>query len=440
MKEDVIIVLNEREPLKATRAGELEAECLARGFSAIRQKPTREIMDVLLQRRPRLLVLDYLLGDVGTALDLMHKLQKQGEQQSTKCILWTDEPSVSVAVSALKLGALDFIEISGARAVQRALDAVTSALSRAVGKEDIPQASPAQSTNAELIYVDPVSRASHAQATSAANRNCPLVIVHGAKGIGRNSLGRYIHETRQYSGALHEIDFDLWDGASSDIFGSKKTQRKLALIEYGATVILDHLNQESGEILEAAEEFLNNRFPAQHYPMLIIGTSCIETVRAWQRLTEAEVIEIPSLEQRGKDLLPLLQQLCNQAAAWGFSHKLELNPKLLDEILKRSWPGNIRQLKAAVLEGLTTPLETKTAAGRKKGTSDASISQEKLWEAIWLAADRWERYQVSEKTFVEPVIVRRVMASTGGNTRIAAARLGTSIAQIKKTLGVAADG
>ena len=128
MREDVCITLNEREPLKAQLAEELEFQLEKRRLSCKRLNHTDCSPDVILERGPRVVVCDYLLGEVSTALDLLTMLQKPAPPPETRVIVWTDEPSVNVAVGAMKLGAYDYLELSVNSSLDKVLQAIESCL------------------------------------------------------------------------------------------------------------------------------------------------------------------------------------------------------------------------------------------------------------------------------------------------------------------------
>ncbi|HQH28147.1 MAG TPA: hypothetical protein PLP17_12175, partial [Oligoflexia bacterium] len=128
IREDVLIVLNEREPLKHQMAAELELLLRAKHLAAQRLDLRPGVLETITKRTPCVLVLDYLLGDFGTALDILPALRAANSETQTRVILWTDEPSVYAAVEALKLGAVDYIKIDSSRSIQLVLQAIEKCL------------------------------------------------------------------------------------------------------------------------------------------------------------------------------------------------------------------------------------------------------------------------------------------------------------------------
>ncbi|RIL08412.1 MAG: hypothetical protein DCC75_09015, partial [Proteobacteria bacterium] len=71
MREPVTIVLNEREANKARAAEVLQRTLQDLGITASRLEIDEHIEDTILKKAPRVLVLDYLLGDYSTGLDVL---------------------------------------------------------------------------------------------------------------------------------------------------------------------------------------------------------------------------------------------------------------------------------------------------------------------------------------------------------------------------------
>ena len=131
MRERVCIVLNERESTKEKAANSLEEKLREADITASRIEIDKHIVDVICERYPEVLVLDYLIGDYSTGLDIQAAVnaKKVGEHVSKpKIVFLTDEPSVPVAVEALKNGAVEYIELDNPQAVQNTARVVAELL------------------------------------------------------------------------------------------------------------------------------------------------------------------------------------------------------------------------------------------------------------------------------------------------------------------------
>ncbi|MCB0346514.1 MAG: sigma 54-interacting transcriptional regulator, partial [Bdellovibrionales bacterium] len=362
MRDDVCIVLNEHEPQKTEMAEALTKELNNRGLSCARLKPTADLVAIIRERSPRILVLDYLIGDIATALDILPELRDDEAQSDTSIILWTDEPSTAVAVSAMKLGAADYIPFGVIDDLPKVVGAIETELSA-----NSKKLRSSRSTKSSGEIVDPIAQsesflASLRQAESAAAREASSVIIQGPIGSGRSTVARFIHGERRHGGQLIEIDCDVWLGQAADICGSRLQSVKVPMLSYSTTLILDHVEFESGEILNALHEMKDAIWTGAQNdpPMLIAATTCAETALAWSRLLDADVIKIDSLNERGQDFWPLVQQFHKESRALVSSTGCNLSAPLVQAMAELTWPGNVKQLRAVMYEVVTGPLDPET--------------------------------------------------------------------------------
>ena len=92
MREKVCLVLNEREPAKAKAAALLETHLNHLGISVARLAVNAGIAKAILARPPQIVVIDYLLGDYSTGLDVMASVRAgAGEQTPSFVFLLTNQ-------------------------------------------------------------------------------------------------------------------------------------------------------------------------------------------------------------------------------------------------------------------------------------------------------------------------------------------------------------
>ena len=60
------------------------------------------------------------------------------------------------------------------------------------------------------------------------------------------------------------------------------------------------------------------------------------------------VIEVPSLRERGEDIILLAEHFLREYAVRYEKHGLRFNGKTLDKLMRYNWPGNVRELQHAV--------------------------------------------------------------------------------------------
>ena len=425
MREDVCILLNEREPVKRQLATELQEQCALRRLAAERLTPSDNLAKLILQRQPRVLVLDYVLAEVTTALDLLTELRDSARSELPEVILWTDEPSVSVAVEAMKLGAHDYIELRATSSLEKVLRAIESAMQSQSGEQL------GRNKITRRAFETPVSESRSFTrclelASGAARSAKDIIVLLGPAGVGRNTVGQYIHNARHRPGSYIDLDLDTWPRDVRVLTGDDRDPTHSALLAYGATVMLDHVEYDTGEVLEAINNSKRHvwRELREERPLLVVGTGDSETARAWQRLTEAQLIEIPSLAEREEDFWPLIQFFVTAARPLLGIARLKLSSHVLKELSKMGWPGNVRQLRGVIVEALA-------ATSMEKGTdsqgSSSPKNEEKFLETVNYLKSRYEDFLTEKPHTPDALAARIALDKSLGNFRIAAARLGTGV-------------
>lgn len=435
MRDDVCIVLNEHEPQKTEMAEALTEELNDRGLSCARLKPSADLVSIIRERSPRILVLDYLIGDVATALDILPELRDPDKHSETSIILWTDEPSTAVAVSAMKLGAADYIPFGLIDDLPKVIGAIERELSANPSK-----IKKRKSSRSAQLFQEPIAQSdsfieSLRQAESAAARGAHAIVIDGPIGSGRSTLARYIHAKRKRGGQLIEIDSDVWLGDASDICGSRLQSVKVPMLSYSTTLVIDHVEFDPGELLDSIHEMKDSIWCSDQddEPMLVSATTCSDTARAWSRLLDAVTIKIDKLNDRSADFWPLVQQFHKDASSLVSSTACNLSAPLVQAMSELDWPGNVKQLRAVMFEVVTSPLDLESF-GDALESEELSKNEAAVFAAIKQAKDRWERYRMLTPFVPEAFVARNALRASAGNFRIAAARLGTGVAQLRKAL------
>lgn len=203
--------------------------------------------------------------------------------------------------------------------------------------------------------------------------------------------------------------------------------------------MLEHAEFDDGSLLEmfAGRELVSLNRENSSPASLVIGTSSESLASAWARSTSAEVIELPSLEDRKDDLLPLLQLLDRESMTYGKERELAYSDAFLEALLALSWPGNIKELRAVMLEYFTTPQTStsskysRTSTSLPHGLSEHAATQ---INSIMELKLRWERFNKRHYALPEPYAAMHALEACNGDFRAAAALLGTGVLQLRKSL------
>lgn len=155
----------------------------------------------------------------------------------------------------------------------------------------------------------------------------------------------------------------------------------------------------------------------------------------------AVTIELPPLRDRPEDIGPLslsfLEQLGYPAA------ETALDDALLEQLQRRPWYGNVRELRNAVEHAAVI------ARGRRLDLSDFPLPQDSAGAAETLTdavVETWTRHELEQPSdsprslyerfleATEPALLRTVLQQTGGNRAAAAERLGLHRATLRERM------
>lgn len=348
MSERVTIVLNEREPAKASAAQELERRLLAEGITSSRLQIDDELVPVLLRRKPQVLVLDYLLGDHTSGLDVLHSIKSDLRGKDIQVVFLTDEPSVAVAVEALRSGAHHYIELDRANALTKVIDEVKVLLERAeapaVSQVDGPQGFP------QLVASDPRAVQLHNDIRSAIVARAFPVVLLGAAGSGLSTLARAAALEVSPRTPIEELDLSREPHPTALLV---ERLRYFSTSPVTPVVIIEHLEDDDGQLrhgLSQHDASTYGKFP------LILTTTSEGDARCWTRAHHGTVIQVPALHERRQDIAPLAQRFAKEAVellrAHGCGRTTPFATELLSEIAAWEWPGNIRQLRSAIISSI----------------------------------------------------------------------------------------
>ncbi len=368
-----------------------------------------------------------------------------GTRPDLPVIVVTGQASLESAVSALRVGAYDFLTkpfepkllaLTVERALQhRGLQEELGRLREAAAKGvSLGEGIVGQSQAMRRAY-DVIGRISSSDAT---------VLIHGETGTGKELVARAIHQSSgRRKGPFVAINCAAVPEAllESELFGhargaftSAHADRTGLLVQAsGGTLFLD----EIGELpLEMQPKLLR---ALQERTVRPVGSNLevpfdARLISATNRDLDAEVaakrfredlyyrinvvtVEIPPLRERAGDVLLLAQYFLQRGASNGGKAPLPLSPSAAEKLMAYAWPGNVRELENC--------MERAMALARFD-----QITVEDLPEKV--RAYRSDRFMVSadDPTAVvsleqlERQYIQQVLRLVGGNKSRAAELLG----------------
>ncbi len=316
---------------------------------------------------------DLILSDVvmpgKDGLTLLQELKASGLK--TPVVLISGQANVEMAVRAVKLGALDFLEkpistdkllvtVENALRLAR-LEEENRELRHRLGKHELVGSGPAmQRLLAQIHRVSP-----------GETRVCIL----GETGTGKELAARAIHE----KSARRDAPFITLNCAAvplelieSELFGHEKgaftgaAARHAGKFEQaeGGTLFLDEIGDMplsmQAKLLRVLEEGEVERVGGDR-PIKVNVRVLVATHRNLEELVRQNAFRrdlfhriyvfpliLPSLRERPEDFPDLAAHFARQVAALNGWKVKEFSPDSIEELKKYAWPGNVRELRNVV--------------------------------------------------------------------------------------------
>ncbi|MCO6432194.1 MAG: hypothetical protein J5J00_15155 [Deltaproteobacteria bacterium] len=421
MREPVVIVLNEREPAKMRAAEDLQAALSQYGITASRIEITEDIIELLKSRHPKVLVLDYLLGDYSTGPDIMTAFETVKQERRPRVFYLTDEPSVQVAVNALRMGALNYYELDSADSIKRLAAEIDHTLRE--GKAS-PKRTPLPALSLdELVAQSAQSRKLIEQAKAIITRGAPIIVVKGPCGSGISTVARAIERSSNSSAFRLIADMRFNSSSIEELIGLYL--RKGAHLSLGENLFLiaEYADQDGGELLDCVYRNLSRLWPdnraSSSGSRLVICTADEETAQAWKRMTRAELLCVAPLKERSEDIAPLVQRFAKEAEDLIGKKIKPLPSDVIEWLSSLEWKANVRELRSCVLDALLSSVY-----------SDTPIRQ--LLEESRCFAEGC--FSEDAALTVDPLIAAAMLEKNGWSYRVAAAKLGISINALYSSL------
>ncbi len=356
-----ILIVDDEEDIRELVAGILEDE----GHGARMARNSDEALGAIEARRPQLILLDiWLQGSKLDGLQLLEAIKKQNP--TVPVVMISGHGNIETAVTAIKLGAYDFIEkpFKADRLIlvaERALE--TSRLKREVNElksrggaaNRMIGSSPAVINLGRII-----ERLGHANSR---------VLISGGAGSGKELAARLIHEhSSRAQGPFVVINAPAMspEGMEAELFGVEAATdqpRRIGALEeaHGGTLYLDEVadmpRETQAKILRVLVDQNFQRVGGSSrvsVDVRIISSTSRDLAEAitdgrfredlFHRLSVVP-IRVPSLAERREDIPELVQYFLEMtAASMGVSPR-RVGADAMAVLQSHDWPGNIRQLR-----------------------------------------------------------------------------------------------
>lgn len=342
------------------------------GYRTHGAQDSQHLMECLSEEEPVLLLLDLRFGKQN-GVQVMCKLLKQ--RPDLCVVIFTAHSSVETAVSAIKLGAFDYLtkpldwnrfNVIVERAIEKhILKKRLERLERLIVEGDavrsISGTSPAINQVRELI--------ADIAATDA------TVLISGETGTGKELVARMLHDqSNRREGPFVPVNMAALprELAESVLFGHEKgaftgadkTQTGYCEAADKGTLFLDEIGEMELALQSKLLRFLQERKVQK------VGSSKskkvnLRVVAATNRDLQAQITEgrfredlyyrlhvvpivVPPLRERPVDISELATHFLRQAAVYYHKNLVAFSDAALQTLAAYDWPGNVRQLENVV--------------------------------------------------------------------------------------------
>ena len=411
-----------------------------RGHLVVRASTAEDGVDAYLRVRPELVLLDLRLPD-ATGFDVLDRLARE----EPVIVMITAHGDIPLAVKAMQAGAENFlakpVDPSHLEAVvDRALE---KARLRQLARYARERRNPVGL--AALLGSSPPMRelAHQVELLAASGRTTVLLVGEGGTGKGR--LAEMIHAlSPRVERPYLDVTCAGADGEAleGELFGDAlegdSRRRRPALVEMadGGTLFLDAIAElpprAQPRLLRLLESHALRRpgstqeTPADVRVIAATSRDLVQEVTAgrfredlYYRLSVMPV-HLPPLRARSReDLVGLIDRIVQELHAQVPAAPAEVSESALEQLLRHSWPGNIRELRNALERGLIV------ARGARRLGAEHLPS-----EVRRAAAGALVRHVPRSLAEVERAHIERTLRAHNANRTHAARELGISRATL----------
>lgn len=366
MSQDILIVDDEPD-IRDLVSGILTDEGYTCRVAGTGEKALEEIS----LRQPNLLILDVWLGDPKyDGLKILELIRKSNAD--LPIIMISGHGTVETAVSAIKLGAYDFIEKPFKTdrlllVIARALENASLRRENRYLKEEL--------SPAKMIGNSPAIQTIRKTIEKVASANSRLLMT-GPSGVGKELAAREIHEKSKRATApflvLH-CRTDSEESLEAQLFGREATgtsERKLGILEqaHGGSLFLDEVTEMPLDVQSKFVRFLHEqsfkRVGGDHKVVVdvrvfaasksdineAIALGCFRE-DLYYRLNVI-TLHLPPLKERREDIPELVSYFVSRLSRQANISKRQFSEAALTLMKTYAWPGNVHELRNVVERAL----------------------------------------------------------------------------------------
>ncbi len=359
MAHDILIV-DDEEDIRGLIADILEDE----GYETRTASDSTTALDEVNKRAPSLLILDIWLQ--GSELDGLEILERvMGGQPDLPVIMISGHGNIETAVSAIRMGAYEFIEkpFKSDRLLLLVERAIEASKLRRENRELRIKASGA---DVDLIGVSPVIM----QVRQAIERVAPTgsrVLISGPPGSGKEIVARLVHQhSGRADGPFVVLNCATLapDQVELELFGTEGNgqARKVGTMEmaHNGTLLLDEVAdmplETQGKIVRVLQEQVFERVGGSTRVQVDVRVLASSNKNLQEEMSAGRFredlfyrlsvvpIRVPSLRERREDVPVLCEHFMRRAAEANGLAPRKLGEDAMAALQAYEFPGNVRQL------------------------------------------------------------------------------------------------
>ena len=326
-----------------------------------------EALDKMSNAQYDLVVTDYMMPQLN-GLELLREMQSH----ETNCdvVMMTAYESISNAVEAMKLGAIDYLM------KPFTVEHIEALVERVLGQPEVPKTDESALRSEFKGYHEIVGFSSRMQQiydllTMVAPTKA-TVLISGESGTGKELVARAVHfKSGRHDGPFikincaampeHLIESELFGHEKGAFTGAIKQNKGKFELAHGGTLLLDEISEMAlplqSKLLRVLQEREIERLGGQA-PISVDARIVATTNRNLQeevkegrfredlyyRLNVVPV-QLPSLRERKSDIPTIAQHFIKKICLENGKRLLTLSDDALTELQRYHWPGNVRELE-----------------------------------------------------------------------------------------------
>lgn len=363
MADMTILVVDDEPGVRSSVKGVLEDE----GFKVFTAGSGEECLEQLTKLKPDVVLLDVLMPSGIDGIETLRRIKEMGSDVAV--IMISGHGNIDMAVEAMELGALDFIEKP--LSIDRMLIRLSQALEKKKIQEEYWLLKKEMDERYQMVGESRIMRELVSKIQQVAPTSSTALIV-GENGTGKELVARAIHRnSRRSKQSFIQVNCAAIpdDLIESELFGHEKGAFTGAIASVkgkfeqadGGTIFLDEIGDMSlrtqSKVLRVLEEKdftrIGGRDIIQVDVRVIAATNKDLNVEVQQERFREDLfyrlnvipIHVPSLRERPEDIPLLAAHFTSRFCRENGKREKKISQEAMELLQTYKWPGNVRELK-----------------------------------------------------------------------------------------------